>query len=366
MSGNRSKNQGKTNHTPKLKIGITIGDVNGIGPELIIKAFLDQRLKEICIPIIYGSSRVINIYRKVMKVNKFHYVVIQNPSQAQYKKLNIIECIPNLERVDIGKPSEIGGSAAHLSLKRAIEDAQHGEIDALVTMPVDKATMQEFVPEFTGHTELLAKAFNKEETLMFMIAEQLKVGTVTNHVAIKDISRNLSVERIVAKARIMNDALENDFSIQRPMIAILGLNPHAGDRGIIGQEEAEVISHAVTELKKSGIKAFGPYPADGYFGALSYQKFHGTLSMYHDQGLIPFKLVTGFHGVNFTAGIPFIRTSSDHGVAYDIAGKGTADAASLRQALYWAIDIHQNRKMNAALKENVLPSLEELEERQEG
>lgn len=347
------------NHKPK--IGITMGDVNGIGPELIIKAFLDQRFKESFVPIIYGSSRVVNIYRKVMNINKFHYVVVQNPSQAQYRKLNIIESVPDLERVDIGKSSEIGGRAAHEALKRAIQDAQHGEIDALVTLPVDKKSMQEFVPEFKGHTELLAEAFNVPQNLMMMVSEDIKVATVTNHLAIQDVSRNLSVERIVTKARILNDSLENDFSIQKPMIAILGLNPHAGDRGLIGNEEAEVISHAVTELKKSGIKAFGPYPADGFFGSMSYQKFHATLAMYHDQGLIPFKLIAGYNGVNFTAGIPFIRTSPDHGVAYDIAGKGTADPASVRQSIYLALDILKERKMNKELKENPIKPLADLE-----
>ncbi len=348
-----------SNHKPR--IGITMGDVNGIGPELIIKAFLDQRFKENFVPIVYGSSRVINIYRKVMNVNKFHYVVIQTPSQAQYKKLNLIESVPGLERVDIGKASEIGGKAAHLSLQKAIQDAQHGEIEALVTLPVDKKSMQEFVPEFKGHTELLAEAFNVPSNLMLMVSEEIKVGTVTNHLAIQDVSRNLSVERIVQKARILNDSLENDFSIQKPMIAILGLNPHAGDKGLIGSEDEEIIAHAVTELKKSGIKAFGPYPADGFFGAMTYKKFHATLAMYHDQGLIPFKLIAGYHGVNYTAGVPFVRTSPDHGVAYDIAGKGSADPASLRQSVYLALDVLRERKMNAKLKENPIKPLADLE-----
>ncbi|MEO0895141.1 MAG: 4-hydroxythreonine-4-phosphate dehydrogenase PdxA [Bacteroidota bacterium] len=338
----------------KLRVGITMGDVNGIGPELIIKAFMDQRMKEHFIPILYGSSRVINIYRKVMNVNKFHYVVIQNPSQAQNKKLNIIESVPGLERVDIGKPSEIGGKAAHLSLKRALEDAQHGAIDTLVTLPVDKKAMQEHAPDFKGHTELLAETFNVKTNLMLMVAEELRVGTVTNHLPIQDVSRNLNADRIIAKARILNDTLIKDFSIPRPMIAILGLNPHAGDRGLIGNEEIEIISKAVTELKKSGIRAFGPYPADGFFGAMSYKKFDATLAMYHDQGLIPFKLIAGYRGVNYTAGMPFIRTSPDHGVAYDIAGKGTADPVSLRQALYVALDVHKARKMHAEISANPL------------
>lgn len=331
-----------------------MGDVNGIGPELILKTFLDSRVKDLCIPIIYGSSRVINIYRKVMRINKFNYHIINNPREAQPRRLNVIECIPDLERVDIGKPSEIGGQAAHLALKRSIEDAQHQEIDALVTLPVDKKVLTEFVPDFIGHTEMLADAFNIEDNLMLMVDEDLRVGLVTNHLAIKEVSRNLSVERIVRKTRILNKTLREDFSIDVPMIAILGLNPHAGDKGLLGNEESDVICEAVAQLKEEGINAAGPYPSDGYFGSLTYRRFDATLAMYHDQGLIPFKLLAGYRGVNFTAGIPLVRTSPDHGVAYDIAGKGEADPLSLRQAIYTAIDIHRNREMNQALLANAL------------
>ena len=337
-----------------LRVGITMGDVNGIGPELILKTFLDARVKDLCIPIIYGSSRVINIYRKVMDINKFHYQVVANPKEAHPRRLNVIECIPDLERVDIGKPSEIGGRAAHLALKRAIEDAQHQEIDALVTLPVDKKVLTEFVPDFMGHTEMLAQAFAKEDSLMLMVDDDLRVGLVTNHLPIKEVARNLSVERIVRKARILNESLRRDFSIDVPMIALLGLNPHAGDKGLLGKEEAELIFSAVEELNQEGIRATGPYPADGYFGSLNYRRFHATLAMYHDQGLVPFKLLAGYRGVNFTAGIPLVRTSPDHGVAYDIAGKGEADALSLRQSIYTAIDIFRNREMNLELEANAL------------
>ncbi|MEO1450466.1 MAG: 4-hydroxythreonine-4-phosphate dehydrogenase PdxA, partial [Bacteroidota bacterium] len=337
-----------------LRIGITMGDANGVGPELIIRTFLDARMRERCIPILYGSSRVINIYRKVLGVNKFVYNVIKTPQEAQPRKLNIIECIPDLERVDIGKPSEIGGKVAHLSLKRAIEDAQHQFIDALVTLPVDKASMTAYDEDFSGHTELLAKAFNVSDNLMLMVSDSLRVGVVTNHLAVKDISRNLTVDRIVQKATILANTLADDFSIQRPMIAILGLNPHAGDRGLIGNEDQEIVAKAVEALQEKNIQAFGPYPADGFFGSLTYKRFHGTLAMYHDQGLIPFKVLAGYDGVNYTAGIPFVRTSPDHGVAYDIAGKGTADLSSVRQAIFLAIDIHSHRTQNLALKENAL------------
>jgi len=337
-----------------LRVGITMGDVNGIGPELLIKTFMDQRIKELCIPIVYGSSRVINIYRKVMNINKFHYNIIQKPSQAQPRRLNVIECIPDLERIDIGKASEIGGKAAHLALKRAIEDAQHQEIDTLVTLPVDKKVLTEFVPDFMGHTEMLAKAFNVPDSLMLMVDDDLRVGLVTNHLAIKAVSQNLSLDRILAKAHMLHNSLRQDFSIQKPMLAILGLNPHAGDKGLLGEEESEIIEHAVRQLKNEGIRAAGPYPADGYFGSLTYRRFDATLAMYHDQGLIPFKLLAGYRGVNFTAGVPVVRTSPDHGVAYDIAGKGEADPLSLRQSIFTSIDIFRNREMNLDLEANAL------------
>ncbi|GAB4415842.1 MAG: 4-hydroxythreonine-4-phosphate dehydrogenase PdxA [Bacteroidia bacterium] len=353
--------QAANNH--KLRIGITIGDVNGIGPELVIKAFSEAHLRDMCTPILYGSSRVLNIYRKVLQVNKFNYEVVTNPSQAKSRRLNLIECIPDLERIEIGKHSEIGGKAAYLSLKRAIEDAQHKELDALVTLPVDKAALQMHDPNFKGHTELLAEAFNMPDDLMLMVSETLKVGLVTNHLPLHDVSRNLTVDRIVSKARLLHRSLEVDFSIRQPMIAVLGLNPHAGDRGLIGSEEEQIIKKAIEVLEAEGIRAIGPYPSDGYFGSLTYLRFDATLAMYHDQGLIPFKLLSGYEGVNFTAGLPFIRTSPDHGVAYDIAGKGTADPASLRQALYMAIDIHERRTMNEALRANVLPTYDTVDRR---
>ena len=338
----------------KLKIGITIGDVNGIGPELVIKAFMDARLKDICIPILYGSSRVINIYRKILKVQKFNYTVVKNPGQAQPKRLNIIECIPNVERVDIGKASEFGGKAAFMAIKRAVEDAQHKELDALVTLPVDKASFHQHDNEFKGHTELLAKAFGVEENLMMMISEEMSIGLVTNHLPIRDVPRNLTSARIVHKVQMMNECLKNDFSIQKPKIAILGLNPHAGDHNLIGKEDSEIITPAVAELRTEGILATGPYPADGFFGSLNYRHFDGIMAMYHDQGLIPFKLISGYHGVNYTAGMPFIRTSPDHGVAYDIAGKDLADPTSFRHSLYMAIDAYHKREENIALAAGAL------------
>lgn len=347
----------KPKHT-KLRVGITIGDVSGIGPELIIQAFQDQGLKELCIPIVYGSSRVINIYRKVMGIEKFHYIMVQKPSQAQNRKLNIIDCVTDLDRIDIGKPSEASGKVAYEAVKRAVEDAQHQELDALITLPVDKATFQMHDEGFTGHTELLAEAFNVKDNLMLMVSDELRVGLVTNHVAIKDVSQNISTDRIFRKALMLNRALKEDFAITQPRIAILGLNPHAGDNGLLGKEEEEVIAPAIRELKNKGVKVLGPYPADGFFGSMTYLKFDGVLAMYHDQGLVPFKLIAGYRGVNYTAGMPFIRTSPDHGVAYDIAGKNIADAESLREALYLAIDVHRRRAESDHLHDGALKPID--------
>ncbi|MFK7923783.1 MAG: PdxA family protein, partial [Bacteroidia bacterium] len=285
-------NRRKPKHR-KLRVGITIGDVSGIGPELIIQAFQDPALVDMCIPIVYGSSRVINIYRKVMGVEKFHYIMVQKPSQAQNRKLNVIDCVSDLERIDIGKPSEASGLVAYEAVKRAVEDAQHQELDAMITMPVDKASFQRHDERFTGHTELLAQAFNVQDNLMLMVSDELRVGLVTNHVAIQDVAQNISVDKIFRKGLMLDQTLRQDFGITQPRIAILGLNPHAGDSGLIGKEEEDVIAPAIRELKNKGVKVMGPYPADGFFGSLTYRKFDGILAMYHDQGLVPFKLIAG-------------------------------------------------------------------------
>jgi 4-hydroxythreonine-4-phosphate dehydrogenase len=338
----------------KLRIGITIGDINGIGPELIIKAFQDGRLRGLCIPIVYGSARILNIYKKLFQIEKFHYAIIPNAAAAKSGTVNIIECLPDVDRVDIGSPSQSGGLAAYNALQRAIEDALKNQIDALVTLPVDKSTVRLHKADFSGHTEMLANAFSIRDNLMMFVDEQLKIALVTNHVPLKDVSRNLSVQRICVKARLMVQSLKDDFSLDKPLIAILGLNPHAGEEGAIGKEEIEVIRPAIKQLQDEGIMAYGPYSPDGFFGSLQFKKFDATLAMYHDQALIPFKLLSGTNGVNYTAGMPFVRTSPDHGVAYNIAGKGIADESSFRNSLYLAIDVHARRKENLALRSNAL------------
>lgn len=338
----------------KLRIGITIGDVNGVGPEILLKAFQDSRLRNMCIPILYGSARVLNIYKKMLQFDKFGYTLVANPSQAKPGVLNVIDCIPDIERIDVGNPSPAAGHCALVALQCAIDDALHQQIDAIVTLPIDKATVKLHKNDFTGHTEMLAEAFGGKDNLMFMVSDDIKVGLVTNHVALSDVSKNLSVARIVAKAKMMIDTLKKDFDKEKPIIAVLGLNPHSGDEGNIGREEIDIITPALAQLHKEGYMAYGPYSPDGFFSSLGFKHFDAVLAMYHDQGLIPFKLLVGTQGVNYTAGMEIIRTSPDHGVAYDIAGKGIADESSFRNALYLAIDVYERRSENVALKANAL------------
>ncbi|MBX7242475.1 MAG: 4-hydroxythreonine-4-phosphate dehydrogenase PdxA [Bacteroidia bacterium] len=338
----------------KLKIGITIGDINGIGPELILKAFQDSRLRAMCIPVIYGSSSILNYYKKLLGFDKFNFTVIPNTGAAKPNVVNVIDCLQGIDKVEAGLPSSMGGQGAYLALQRGIEDALNQQIDALVTLPVDKATVKMHKQDFTGHTEMLAQAFGVEDNIMMMVSERLKVALVTNHTPLKDVSKNITSQKIIFKAKQLMESLKTDFSIEKPVIAVLGLNPHAGENGNIGKEEKEVIIPAIETLLKEGHIVQGPFSPDGFFGSLSFRKFDAVLAMYHDQGLIPFKLLDGTEGVNFTAAMPFIRTSPDHGVAYNIAGRGTADVTSFRNAIYLAIDVHARRSENVALRSNAL------------
>jgi 4-hydroxythreonine-4-phosphate dehydrogenase len=337
-----------------LRIGISIGDFNGIGPELIIQGLTEPRLREICTPIVYGSSKVLNVYRKLLSVDKFSYNVIQQPNQAQPKKVSVIECITQADNVEPGKPSLEAGKGAFESLNRAVQDLKLGEIDALVTLPIDKSTIQSNEFQFPGHTEYLAQQFGLDNTLMFMIHDRLKVAVVTGHVPLEKVSKAITVELILKKLRIMNMSLKLDFNVEKPKIAVLGLNPHAGDNGLLGKEDKERIVKAVEDAQRERIFAMGPYSADGFFGMGMFKKFDAILAMYHDQGLIPFKLMAGFEGVNFTAGLPVVRTSPDHGVAYNLAGKGEADPSSFMHAIYKAMDIYRERRDNMDIQEGSL------------
>ena len=336
-----------------LRIGITMGDFNGVGPELIINGFKESRLREMCTPIIYGSAVVLNAYRKQLSVDKFSYNVIEEPKQAMPKKISVVDCMTNTENIEPGKPSKDAGKAAVQALQRAVQDLKDGEIDALVTMPIDKHSIQGDEFNFPGHTEYLAREFGGE-SLMFMVHDFIKVAVVTGHIPHKDVSKAITTEAIMKKLRVMNQSLKADFNCEKPKIAVLGLNPHAGDNGLLGSEEKEKIGKAVDEAQRERIFAMGPYSADGFFGTGMFKKFDGVLAMYHDQGLIPFKVLAGFEGVNFTAGLPIVRTSPDHGVAYSLAGKGEADITSFLHAIYTTIDVFRERKDNLSLQDNSL------------
>lgn len=338
----------------KLKIGISIGDVNGIGLEVIIKTLVDAKIFDYCTPIVYGQTKVTSFYRRAINAGELNFNVISNPSQAQHRKPNMINCWEEDVKIDPGVINETGGKYALLSLQRAVDDLVRGDIDALVTAPINKDNIQSDDFKFPGHTEYLQEKAGASEVLMFLVSDTLKVGVVTGHIPLTQVAGSISSEKILAKLKLMDASLRNDFWVQRPKIAVLGLNPHAGDNGLIGDEEQKIIIPAIEEAKANDILAFGPYPADGFFANGSYTKFDAVLAMYHDQGLIPFKQVAFESGVNFTAGLNFVRTSPDHGTAYDIAGQNLASAESFREALFTAIHIVKHRRETEELTENPL------------
>jgi 4-hydroxythreonine-4-phosphate dehydrogenase len=338
----------------KLKIGISIGDVNGIGLEVIIKTLVDHKIYDYCTPIVYGQTKIASFHRRAIGVNELNFHVINSPSQAQHRKPNMINCWEEDVKIDLGVVNEIGGKYAFLSLQRATEDLVKGEIDALITAPINKDNIQREDFKFPGHTEYLQEKAGASESLMFLVSDTLRVGVVTGHIPLNKVAETVTSDKILAKLRLMDASLRQDFWIQKPKIAVLGLNPHAGDNGLIGDEEQKVIIPAIEEAKTSDILAFGPYPADGFFANGSYMKFDAVLAMYHDQGLIPFKQVSFESGVNFTAGLNIVRTSPDHGTAYDIAGKNLASAESFREALFAAIHIIKRRRETEILTENPL------------
>lgn len=338
----------------KLKIGISIGDINGIGLEVIIKTFSDNRMLNYCTPIVYGNTKIASYYRKTIGLNDFSFNVIQSAAQANDKRANIINCWDEDVKITPGEANEVGGKYAFLSLEKAVQDLLTGEIDALVTAPINKKTIQSDLFEFPGHTEYIQSKANAEDVLMFMISDELKIGVVTGHIPISQVAENITKENIVSKLKLMNESLKTDFWIEKPKIAVLGLNPHAGDDGLIGKEEKEIIEPAIELAHEAGVFAFGPYPADGFFGGERYHQFDGVLAMYHDQGLIPFKHIAFTNGVNFTAGLPVVRTSPDHGTAFDIAGKNLASEQSFREAIFSAIHIVKRRKEELELLSNPL------------
>lgn len=338
----------------KIKVGISIGDVNGIGLEVIIKTLMDNRVLEYCTPIVYGHTKVASFHRKTLDINEFNFNVISNASVAQNKRANMINCWEEDVKIELGMTTETGGKYAFISLEKALDDLIAGHTDALVTAPINKHNIQNDNFQFAGHTEYIQAKTNAPDSLMFLVSEDIRVGVVTGHIPVQEIPEKISVEKIVSKLALMSESLKKDFWIQKPRIAVLGLNPHAGDNGLIGKEELEIIIPAIAEANAQGIFAFGPYAADGFFAAHTYSQFDAVLAMYHDQGLIPFKQVAFHNGVNFTAGLPVVRTSPDHGTGYDIAGKNQASESSFREALFTAINIVERRRESLELSSNPL------------
>lgn len=338
----------------RIKIGISCGDINGVGMEVIMKSFTDQRILSNITPIIYGYPKVANIYKKVLRMNDFNFNVIQKASEAKAGKVNLL-CVDDTEfKVEIGKETAISGEKAFQSLKHLIEDITSDEIDAMVTAPINKSNIQSKDFNFPGHTEYLAHVANEENFLMTMVSEDVKVALVTNHLPLKEVATAITKDGIKQKAYTLLKTLQQDFGVNTPKIAVLGLNPHSGDNGLLGEEEKEVISPAIDELYQEGHLCFGPFSADGFFGSNQRHQFDGILAMYHDQGLAPFKTISFGRGVNYTAGLPIVRTSPDHGTAYDIAGKNEADPGSFTNALWLAHDIYIQRKLERSLGQNPL------------
>jgi 4-hydroxythreonine-4-phosphate dehydrogenase len=337
-------------HTDKPRIGITLGDLNGIGPEVIIKVLTDSRLLSLMTPVVYGSTKVLSFYRKLMNLEEFNYSQVKLKGQFFPKTINVVNCWEDVIEINPGQPSKQTAHAALLSLKKAVEEIKEGLIDGFVTGPIDKNTIHGTDFPFHGHTEYLTQEFNAGESLMMMVSDALRVGLVTEHVSVKEIPAFITKERVELKIRIMELSLKKDFLINKPKIAVLGLNPHAGDSGLLGKEENEIISPVIIDLKSKGKLIFGPFPADGFFAAGLHHNYDGVLAMYHDQGLVAFKALAFETGVNYTAGLPFVRTSPDHGTAYAIAGKNQANENSFRQAMYLATDIFKNRMAQTAEK----------------
>lgn len=341
-----------------IKIGITHGDINGIGYEVIIKTLLDPRIFDICTPVLYGSPKVAAYHRKALEIENLTFHNVRNPDEATPKKASIISCIDDEIRVELGKSTPAAGEASRVALMRAVEDLKENRIQALVTAPINKSNMQSPDFRYTGHTEFLQDYFDAGDSLMLMSSDLMKVGVVSGHIPIADVPGFISTEKILSRILLMEHTLRRDFGIRKPRIAVLGLNPHAGEEGILGSEEIEKINPAIQAAKDQGITVFGPFPADGFFGSGYFARFDGILAMYHDQGLIPFKTLVPDDGVNYTAGLPIIRTSPAHGTAYDIAGANQAREGSFRKALYLACDIYRNRQMYDEITSNPLPDRE--------
>ena len=327
----------------KVKVGITIGDINGVGLEVILKTLCNPMVSKNITPVIYGSTKVVSYHKNIINDINISYQSVNSTSRLYEDKINIFNCWEENVNINLGTLNEDGGKYAMLSLEQAVKDIKEGNIDVIVTAPINKKAMQLAGFQYPGHTEYFADQFKDSQQLMLMTSEDLKVGLVTNHLPLNEVADSITKETILKKLKILNNSLKMDFGLERPTIAVLGLNPHAGDEGSIGKEEIEIIRPAIVEAKKNNMLVMGPFPADGFFGSGKFSKFDGILAMYHDQGLVPFKTLSFNSSTNFTAGLPIIRTSPDHGTGFDIAGKDMADSKSFRYAIFKAIDIYRSR-----------------------
>lgn len=341
--------------TNKIKVGITHGDFNGISYEIIIKALEDNRILSFFTPVVYGSSKIASYYRKTLNISDVNFNLIKRADLANPKRANIINCYDREVKIEKGKLTEIAGELAYLALERAISDIDKEDIDVLVTAPINKVNIQSEKFNFPGHTGYLADKYNVKNHLMLMVSNKLRIGIITGHIPLKDVSETITEDLVLENIRVMQKTLQMDFAIPKPKIAVLGLNPHAGDNGLIGTEDKLKIKPAIANAENEGILAFGPYPSDGFFGSSNYMKFDGILAMYHDQGMLPFKTFAFDNGVNFTAGLPIIRTSPAHGTAFDIAGQNIASPDSLKEAIFLAIELHKNRTLYRELTKSPLP-----------
>ena len=343
----------------KIVVGITQGDSNGIGYEVIIKALADPRILEQFTPVVYGSSKLFGFYRKsIPEIDQMDTNAINSASEAHPKRENIVNCLPDSSYAEPGQATAESAKAAIAALAAAVKELKEGKIDVLVTGPINKKAMASEGFGFPGHTEYLQEAFGKKDVAMFMVSHRLRLAVVTGHIPLKDVAGQISEEKILSKLRLINESLKQDFTIDQPKIAVLSLNPHSGDGGLLGTEEQEIIIPAIRKATEEGILAFGPFSPDGYFGLSHYENFDATLAMYHDQGLSPFKALSFEDGVNYTAGLPVIRTSPDHGTAFEMAGRDEADPRSMRAAIFTAIDIFRSRKAWEELQQGKMPAYE--------
>ena len=343
------------NEDKKIRVAITHGDLNGVGYEVIIKTFSDARMFDVCTPVLYGSSKVASYHKKLLTSvpQEMNFLSLRDASEAQDRRYNVVNLTQDEIKIDLGKSTEVAGALSRESLNRACADLKAGKVDVLVTAPINKRNIQAADFDFPGHTEYLSHQFGSS-SLMLMVCDRIRIGIVTNHLALKDVPAALTPELLLEKLTILDQSLRRDFRITRPKIAVLALDPHAGDNGVIGDFDAKVITPVIEQAQANGILAYGPFPSDGFFGSSQFNNFDGVLALYHDQGLIPFKLMSFTEGVNYTAGLPYVRTSPAHGTGYDIAGKDKASEQSMRSAVYLACNIYRNRQEYDELTANPL------------